>query len=229
MDRIKLIQLLMKQKGLTNYLEIGVFNGHVFFKVKSKFKIAVDPEFRFDFLRKTGKILLNPYNLFNKYYSKTSDDFFKQDAPGLFEQKKVQLAFIDGMHEYSFSLRDVENTLDYLTDDGIIILHDCNPQTETAGGSFEEWEKNGYIGTWNGDVWKAILHLRSLRDDINVFVLDCDHGLGIVTRGKSENKLNYNSEEIDQFGYKDFAIKRNQWINLKSADYAYEFFNLKHQ
>lgn len=229
MDRIKLIQLLMKQKGLTNYLEIGVFNGHVFFKVKSKFKIAVDPEFRFDFLRKTGKIFLNPYNLYNKYYSKTSDDFFKQDAPGLFEQKKIQLAFIDGMHEYEFSLRDVENCLDYLTDDGVIILHDCNPQTETAGGSFEEWAKNEYIGTWNGDVWKAILHLQSLRNDINVFVLDCDHGLGIVTRGKPENKLNYSLEEIRGFNYESFSKNREQWLNLKTAAYAYEFFNLRHQ
>ena len=229
MDRIKLIQLLMKQKGLTNYLEIGVFNGHVFFKIKSKFKIAVDPEFRFDFLRKTGKIFLNPYNLYNKYYSKTSDDFFKQDAPGLFEQKKIQLAFIDGMHEYEFSLRDVENCLDYLTDDGVIILHDCNPQTETAGGSFEEWAKNGYIGTWNGDVWKAILHLQSLRNDINVFVLDCDHGLGIVTRGKPENKLNYSLEEIRGFNYESFSKNREQWLNLKTAAYAYEFFNLRHQ
>ena len=229
MDRVKLIQLLMKQKGLTNYLEIGVFNGHVFFKIKSKFKIAVDPEFAFDFLRKTGKILSNPYNLFNKYYSKTSDDFFKQDAPGLFEQKKVQLAFIDGMHEYAFALRDVENTLDYLTNDGVIILHDCNPETENANGSFEEWKKSGYIGTWNGDVWRTILHLRSLRNDINVFVLDCDHGLGVVTRGKPENKLNFTLQQINQFAYKDFNANRNQWINLKPADYAYQYFNLKYQ
>lgn len=30
MNRVKLIQLLMKEKGLKNYLEIGVFNGHAF-------------------------------------------------------------------------------------------------------------------------------------------------------------------------------------------------------
>lgn len=68
MNRVTLIQSLMKQKGLKNYLEIGVFNGHVFFRVKSTFKIAVDPEFQFDALCKFGKTIINPYNLFNKYF-----------------------------------------------------------------------------------------------------------------------------------------------------------------
>lgn len=227
MNRVKLIQLLMKQKGLSNYLEIGVFNGHVLFKVKSRFKIAVDPEFRFDSLRKMGKTILNPYNLFNKYFSKTSDDFFKEDAPDLFAQKKIEVTLIDGMHEYAFSLRDVENTLDYLSEDGVIILHDCNPQTKVAAGSFEEWAARGSKGAWNGDVWKTILHLRSLRDDVNVFVLDCDHGLGIVTKRKPENKLNYTLQEINQFQFEDLDANRQQWINLKPADYVYEYFKLK--
>lgn len=229
LNRLQLIQSLMKQKKLANYLEIGVFNGHVFFKIKSKFKIAIDPEFRFDFLRKSGKIILNPYNLYNKYFSKTSDDFFKEDAPDFFLQKKIDIALIDGMHEYSFALRDVENSIKYLSDDSVIILHDCNPQTETAGSTFEEWVKKGSIDTWNGDVWKTILHLRCLRDDINVFVLDCDHGLGVVTRGKPENKLKYNLEEIRRFSYEDFNGNREQLLNLKPAEYAYDFFNLKHQ
>src|SRR6476620_7934445 len=100
MNRLTLIQSLMRQKGLTNYLEIGVFNGNIFFRVKSTFKIGVDPEFTFDTLRKIGKTILNPYNLFNKYFTKTSDDFFAGDAPGLFAKKKVEIALVDGMHEY---------------------------------------------------------------------------------------------------------------------------------
>lgn len=31
MDRLAIIEILMKQKKLKIYLEIGVFNGHVFF------------------------------------------------------------------------------------------------------------------------------------------------------------------------------------------------------
>ncbi|MGH2646222.1 MAG: class I SAM-dependent methyltransferase [Ginsengibacter sp.] len=227
MNRVTLIQLLMKQKGLKNYLEIGVFNGHVFFRVKSAFKIAVDPEFQFDALRKIGKTVINPYNLFNKYFSKTSDDFFAEDAPGVLAQKKIDIALVDGMHEYGYALRDVENMLTYLSEDGVIIMHDCNPATKEAGRSYEEWKAAGSTGQWNGDVWKAIVHLRSLRKDIDVFVLDCDYGLGIISRRKPENNLNFSAEQIQSFTYEDFNANRAQWINLKRADYSYEYFKLQ--
>jgi hypothetical protein len=98
MDRISLITELMAKKNLTNYLEIGVFNGRVFFRVKSTFKIAVDPAFAFDAMRKLGKVFINPHNLFNQYFEKTSDDFFAQDAPRLFAHRQCNLSLIDGMH-----------------------------------------------------------------------------------------------------------------------------------
>lgn len=226
MDREKVIITLMKQKKLSNYLEIGVLNGHIFFRVKSNFKIAVDPEFRFDGLRKVGKILLNPYNFFNKYFKKTSDDFFKEDAPGILSGKKLDIVFIDGMHEYSFALRDVENTLKYLSKEGVMVLHDCNPQQKADGASFEEWKARNFTETWNGDVWRTLFHLRSFRDDINVFTLDCDHGLGIITWGKPENKLNYTLQQIKQFTFEDFVQNRQSWINLKPAEYFFDYFHL---
>jgi hypothetical protein len=227
MDREKVILTLMKQKHLSNYLEIGVFNGHIFFRVKSTFKIAVDPDFRFDLLRKTGKLFLNPYNWFNKYLKKTSDDFFVEDAPALLSDRKLEIALIDGMHEYAYALRDVENCLNYLQDHGVIVLHDCNPQVKADSVSFEEWQQRNFTGTWNGDVWRTLLHLRSLRDDINVFTLDCDHGLGVITFGKPENRLHYTLEEIEKFTFEDFDANRASWINLKPADYFYEYFQLE--
>jgi hypothetical protein len=64
MDRIKLIKFLLGRKKSKHYLEIGVFSGHVFFKIKSTFKVAVDPEFQFGFFRKLIKTLSNPYNFY---------------------------------------------------------------------------------------------------------------------------------------------------------------------
>jgi hypothetical protein len=227
MDRQYILQTLMKQKKLNNYLEIGVFNGHIFFRIQSDFKTAVDPEFQFDGLRKLGKTILNPYNLYNNYFEKTSDDFFEQDAPALFRDKKIEISLIDGMHEYLFALRDIENTLKYATDRVVIIVHDCNPQTREAEVSFADWKARNFKGTWNGDVWKAILHLRSLRNDVNAFVLDCDHGLGIITMQKPEKTLPYTQKEIGGFNYDDFQSNRKEWLNLKPADYFYEYFGVK--
>lgn len=225
MNRLTIIKTLMQKKKLSNYLEIGVCNGHVFFRVNSRFKLAVDPAFTFDTARKIGKSIVNPYNLFNRYFTKTSDAFFKEDAPGILSQKKIQLALVDGLHEYAFALRDVENTLRYLTDDGVIIMHDCNPQTEEEAGTLEQWRVRG-SGQWNGDVWKAVLHLRSLRKDINVFVLDCDQGLGIVTKRKPESTLGFSQQEISHLTYQQLAANRKEWLNLKPADYFYEYFGL---
>jgi len=226
MNRGKVVFTIMKQKKLSNYLEIGVLNGHIFFKVQSRFKIAVDPEFRFDALRKMGKLLVNPYNIFNKYFKKTSDDFFKEDAPEILSDKKLDIALIDGMHEYSFALNDVENSLKYLSENGVIIMHDCNPQKKADAASFEEWKARNFTKTWNGDVWRTVLHLRSFRDDINIFTLDCDHGLGIITWGKPDNKLNYTLQQIKQFTFEDFDQNRESWINLKPAEYFFDYFNL---
>jgi len=216
----------MQKKHLKNYLEIGVFNGHIFFRIKSTFKLAVDPYFRFDTSRKIGKAVINPYNLFNQYFEKTSDDFFSQDAPKLFSGKKIDIALIDGMHEYNFVLRDIENTVRYMQDDAVIIIHDCNPQSREAAVSPEEWEARGGNDTWNGNVWKSIVHLRSLRSDLTSFVLDCDYGLGIVVKKKNQNPLGFSKTQIDSFSYEDLAANREKWLDLRPASFAYEFFGL---
>lgn len=228
MNRLEVIQALMRQKGLKNYLEIGVENGHIFFRIKSNFKVAVDPHFIFDASRRFGKAILNPYNLNNQYFEKTSDAFFAQDAQRVFAGQKLQIALIDGMHEYQFALRDVENTLQYLDSKGIIVMHDCNPQSAGAAGRFEDWE----TGEWNGDVWRTIIHLRSQRPDLHVFVLDCDQGLGIVTRHDSvsattEPTLNFAPDQIQHLTYDELNTNRTAWLNLKPETYFYEYFNLK--
>ncbi|SFE54257.1 class I SAM-dependent methyltransferase [Spirosoma endophyticum] len=228
MDRLELIQLLISQKKLRNYLEIGVENGHIFFRLKSPFKVSVDPKFIFDTMRKVGKTILNPYNLTNQYFEKTSDAFFEQDADRVFTSTKLQLALVDGMHEYQYALRDVENTLRYLNDEGVIIMHDCNPQSEQAAGRFEDWQE----GVWNGDVWRTVVHLRSQRPDLNVFVLDTDHGLGIVTKrkpseGPNPNVLDFSPAQIQSMSYQEFDRSRINLLNLKPASYAYEYFSLQ--
>ncbi len=227
MDRLAVIKILMKQKKLRNYLEIGVFNGHIFFRIRSNFKIAVDPDFQFDFLRKAGKIVLNHYNLYNQYFEETSDDFFKNNAATALKGKKIEISLIDGMHEYAYVLRDIENTLEYLSDDGVIVVHDCNALTAEAGSSYEEWSAKKIAGTWNGDVWKAIIHLRSLRNDIDVFVLDCDQGLGIITKRKPVKMLPFSEKEISKLTFSDFNANRESWLNLQPEGYLKEYFNLK--
>ena len=227
MDRLDIIQTLMKKRKLNNYLEIGVFNGHIFFRIKSTFKVAVDPEFRFDASRKAGKTIVNPYNLYNQYYSKTSDAFFAEDAADVFADKEVEISLIDGMHEYAYALRDIENTVKYLSDNGVIVVHDCSPKNKESEVNFAEYEKRGFTGIWNGDVWKAILHIRSIRKDLTAFVLDTDQGLGIITKDPDHgNSLRFTQQQIEAFTYEDLEKNRKEWLNLQPESYFNEFFKV---
>jgi hypothetical protein len=225
-ERKQLIHDIINKKKYTTYLEIGVFSGSVFFPVKAKLKIAVDPEFKFGKFKRIKKILKNPDNLNARYYEMSSDDFFENHAGRLFKNRPLGICFIDGMHEYEYALRDVENALNYLQQDGVIILHDCNPVAPDAAVSFEEWKKRNFKGNWNGDVWKTILHLRSLRKDITAFVVDADHGLGIVCKRTPDITLSLTQTEISKLTYYDFDKNRHQWLDLKPMEYFYSFFNL---
>jgi hypothetical protein len=228
MDRVMLIQALIRKYHFKNYLEIGVLNGYVFFQVRCTKKIAVDPYFRFRRLDKLKAIGNNLYNIGNKYFEKTSDAFFDSDAPRILRKGLIDISLVDGMHEFRFALNDANNSLKYLNPDGVVILHDCNPKSEDAACSYNEWEERGFAGEWNGDTWKAITYLIRNRPDLEVFTADCDYGLGIITKAKSPRKIGsqVSFEEIDRLSYKDLEQNRVEFLNLKPARYLRSFFNI---
>jgi len=127
----------------------------------------------------------------------------------------VDLALVDGLHEYEQVVRDVDNVLRYLNPGGVILLHDCNPQSAVAAGPYAERGP----GLWNGDVWKAVVHLRSLRDDLDVFVLDADEGLGFVRRIPPRSRLRLTAAQIGALGYDDLARNRREWLGLEPPAY----------
>ena len=223
MHRLEVIQKIINKIKARTYVEIGIRYGTVFLKVKAKRKIGVDPAYRISFFKK----ILYCKDLFrNQYFKKTSDAFFEENAQ-IFEEGKIDVAFIDGLHTYPQSLEDVKNCLKYLSPGGVIIMHDCNPTSEAmAAPSFETFQKMPSGGkAWCGDVWKTIVYLRSQYPNLNTFVLDADYGLGIITRGDQENKLSYTPEEIEKMSYSDLANNRENLLNLKSPDYFDRFIS----
>jgi hypothetical protein len=55
-----------------------------------------------------------------------------------------KVIFIDGLHTFEQTLQDSYNSLNYLAQGGVIILHDCNPPSEassTPAQSIPEAEK----------------------------------------------------------------------------------------
>lgn len=219
MERFTVIQEIIDKKNAQTYLEIGVWGGICFNLIKCPIKIAVDP-----------KILIEERNPDNYYFEMTSNKFFRKKRNFL-KKNLLDVVFIDGLHTYRQALKDVKNSLKYLNEGGVIVIHDCNPPSQSAAIPVKSLNdlkklklpKNGNI--WCGDVWKTIVHLRSKRKELIVFVLNCDFGIGIVTRGKPYNKLNYNLKKIKNLNYKDLATKRMKLINLKNPEYLKEFLS----
>ncbi|CAM9555587.1 unnamed protein product, partial [Choristocarpus tenellus] len=71
---------------------------------------------------------------------------------------------------------------------GTIVLHDCNPRHEISQLYPFPPDGNKNAVAWNGDVWKAIVNLRT-RPGIEVVVGDFDFGVGVLRRRPNLNPL----------------------------------------
>lgn len=96
-------------------------------------------------------------------FFETSDAFFAQYD--LFEElggRPVDLAFLDGMHHFEFTLRDFVNVERYCAPDSTCLLHDCYPLDERTAA-------NPRASTfWSGDTWKIIPCLKKYRPDLRI-------------------------------------------------------------
>lgn len=202
----------------TTYLEIGVRRGANFRRISCSRKFAVDPMRFPEFMR------LRPNELF---YEKGSDQFFAEDAKDLFRNGMIDVAFVDGLHEFRQALMDVLNIERHIQTNGVIFIHDCNPssrkQTEIQDG-----------GPWNGDVWKVAYYLVNCRADLHFFTINCDQGIGVLTGFHGESIIDEHTipgssllKEIKEMDYKVLEQNREKVLNLKSIKYAKGFFKRK--
>jgi len=220
LNRTTIIQTLINKFGYKTYLEIGVERGINFFQIDAELKLGVDSVFTIPGgYQDTEK---------EKFYAMTSDEFFANPPKEILE-RGLDIVFIDGLHTYEQSLRDVENSLKYLNPHGIIVMHDCLPDSPaTAMPTLEEAKKHlDFKGNWTGNVYKTIIHLRATRNDLFVAVVDTDWGVGIVKKGNPEGILSINVEDIQNMSYEEFAKDKEKLLNLEPRNWFYEFIEQK--
>ena len=152
-SRTEIIKKLINYKNYKTYLEIGCDQDENFSKINLLDKIGVDP--------KSGGT-----------HRMTSDVFFNSN------KKKFDFIYIDGLHTYEQAVNDIKNSLNFLNENGIILLHDCLPK--------KIWNQivPRIYGHWNGDVWKAIVESRTW-ENTNTITVNADHGLGLIQKMKN--------------------------------------------
>lgn len=228
MDRFSLLQKLIDKHNFKTYLEIGTFHGRSLFPLKCKYKIAVDSDFQFTEKDKRKWNFKNFNNFRNRYFEKTSDDFFNDEKIYLEKLGNIDLIFIDGLHTFQASLRDVLNSMKYLSPDGFIVMHDCYPPHKAASIPAKSLEdaRNlslaGWTGEWCGDVWKTIVYLKEkYGDELILLTLNADYGLGIIQRINSELDLDIDLElykRVNHIKYEEVKDKFRELLNLKEVN-----------
>ena len=171
-SRIDIIKKIIRNKKYKTYLEIGCDNDENFSQISIDKKVGVDP-------LKGGTLRM------------TSDEFFSDNK--IF----FDIIFLDGLHTYEQTIKDIKNSLKFLNNNGVILVHDCLPK--------KIWNQivPRMYGHWNGDVWKAIVHARTF-DFADTYTCKADHGIGMIFKRKNKNPL---------------KAKLNDFKNLKFSEY----------
>lgn len=134
------------------YLELGLYQGETFNKVKPHVKRAIGVDSR-----------MNP-KVKGELYSETASEFFKHF------NDPVDMVFIDADHSYESVIEDLKNVLNLLNPGGVVILHDTNPE-----------DKKLTVPGFCGDCYRVVSELE-LDTRINIVTLPlAEAGLSIIT------------------------------------------------
>jgi len=189
MNKGDLIQKYINDRNYSTYLEIGVFKGVGFLPIECGSKIAVDPKFKIDFIFLLKRIIRYPGNIRNRYFQISSEQFFANKADKLFEKNSLDITLVDGLHTFRQSLQDILNSLNYLNDDGVILVHDCFPPHKAASTPAKSIEEArlmnipGWDDLWCGDVWKSIVYLKKkYSKSLNIVTINDDFGIGVIEK-----------------------------------------------
>lgn len=203
MKRWDIINSYIHKNGYKSYLEIGLQSGicrdHIM--VPDNAKTTVDPDTKAN----------NPTHLM------TSDEFFKQN------KETYDIIFIDGLHHAGQVYKDILNALDILNEGGMIFCHDMLPEKE------EQAAVPRVSKIWNGNCWKSWFRLLGSREDLEMFIVERDWGVGVIKKGKQEiaPELDVSFDDMTWEFYMEHK-RKNTMRKMDGAEFKQhnlEFFN----
>jgi hypothetical protein len=193
-DHIRLLKALHENIQPKFYVEIGVSKGvSISVAGPSTDAVGVDPAPQID--RKL------PPNI--SIFTETSDAFFAAyEARAQFANRKINMAFIDGLHLFEQALRDFINVEKRAAGNGLIALHDCIPFDDVAAG------RDYHAPYWVGDVWKCLAILMDHRADLRIEIIGAPpSGLVLVSKLDPDSRILDNNFEslVRDYGPLRFA------------------------
>jgi hypothetical protein len=191
MKRTDIINYLIGLKGYKRYLEIGVQY----------------PNSNYDLIKAEQKVGVEPYPV-GDWETKgiiktTSNEFFKE----LKSDEVFDIVFIDGLHERNQCLKDILNSLNHLSENGCILVHDCLPTAEYQT-SLEDNNRE-----WTGNVWKSIIDIKK-KNGLEVYTIDTDWGIGFIRTNSEFIATNW----IGDLSWNEYEHYKTELLNIKSIE-----------
>ena len=188
-NRIAFINKAVTKFKNCKYLEIGCETNVCFNSISTEYKIGIDPN--------SGGTIRT-----------TSDEFFEKN------KNFFDVIFIDGLHTYEQTRKDIVNSLKFLNQDGYIFLHDLIPR------SWIEANNPRIHKAWTGDIWKVCLELNKTNGiDFNVII--ADHGVGVIKKKDKEVIYFDDFSNLINLQFSDYLKKINE-INFINPREAFE-------
>lgn len=196
-NRYQVINKLTKPTD--KYLEIGVEYGQTYIGTHfyNSNKTGVDPD---------------PKVNAEGIVKKTSDEFFMTLRDGT----TYDAIFIDGMHQAEYVVRDINNSIKVLADNGYIFIDDILPfnYNEQLKIPVRHYYENGilkYGENWTGDVWKVVYYiLLHFKDKIQHFSYYYNaefRGMAVIKFNSKFQIEEHAIDEINSYNYfKDYTL-----------------------
>lgn len=180
-DYFEVLRRMIDHLRPRTYVEIGVFEGASLRLAKSAQAIVgIDPDPKIDW----------PLEPHMRVFRTTSDEFFAtHDLCTELGQRRVDLAFIDGMHRFEFAMRDFANLERHCGRDSVVLVHDCYPLDEESAG------REPRASRWSGDVWRLIVLLKKYRPDLLIHTIGtAPTGLAVIQNLNPESTFLLDNE-----------------------------------
>ena len=214
MTRYEIINFLINKHFDVNcnYLEIGVcVPDNCFNRIQSNNKAGVDPG------------ISNPENPVE--FKMTSDEFFSKLENGetrFAKDHKWDVIFIDGLHTAHQTYVDALNSMNHISENGYVVLHDCSPTAWWTAHSDFEWYynekespstnnllKDPMFWELSGTCWKAMYYLRTYLNH-KIVTVNTDYGVGVISMNKPNNDIIEHTNTFFDFG----EMRKNRKKNL---------------
>jgi len=193
--RKNIISYWCTKNNTESYLELGLQDpNQTFNHIPAKIKHSVDINDKF------------------ATYNMSTDDFFKKlnnAELDLDPNYKWDLVFIDANHLADFVIRDIFNSLNHLSDKGIIFLHDILPQ------NYSDQTELGY----NQTAWKVVPYILKNHPELHIctFLKEYDQ-MGVIIRNPLNNRRVVLEQNFNQF-YEYYIMNNDRETSQNQIKY----------